>query len=114
MHTVVETPVFLAAAAMAGISDEEIEAMTDVIAADPMAGDEIKGTGGCRKIRVAGRGKGKSGGYRVLTFYSGEDIPVFLIGAYGKGQKANITPAEANTLKAITKLIVQTYKRRPK
>ena len=29
------------------------------------AGDEIPGTGGYRKFRVAGRGKGKSGGYRT-------------------------------------------------
>jgi hypothetical protein len=28
--------------------------------------------------RVAGRGKGKSGGYRTITFYSGQEMPVYL------------------------------------
>lgn len=49
--------------------------MTDIVcylAADPMAGDEIAGTGGCRKVRFAGRGNGKSGGYRTITFYTGK------------------------------------------
>jgi hypothetical protein len=32
-----------------------------------MAGDLIVGSGGLRKVRVAGRGKGKSRGYRVVT-----------------------------------------------
>ena len=30
-------------------------------------------------------GKGKSGDYRVITFYSGDDIPVFLLNIFGKG-----------------------------
>ncbi len=99
----------MTSAAKAGISEDEVKAIIDFIATDPMAGDEIRGTGGCRKIRFAGRGKGKSGGYRVITFYSGEKLPVFLLAAFGKGAKANITAAEAATLKAVTKLIAQTY-----
>jgi hypothetical protein len=38
------------------------------MAAKPDAGDEIRGTGGARKIRFAAKGKGKSGGVRVITF----------------------------------------------
>ena len=40
------------------MSDDEIAALVSFIAENPMAGDEIVGTGGCRKIRFAGRGKG--------------------------------------------------------
>jgi hypothetical protein len=36
---------------------------------------------------VAGSGRGKSGGYRVITFYSGQDVPAFLLAAYSKGEK---------------------------
>lgn len=91
------------------MSEGEIDDLKTVIASDPMTGDEVKGTGGCRKVRFAGRGKGKSGGYRVMTFYTGENFPVFLFAAFGKGQKDNITAAEAKALKTYTKLIVQTY-----
>jgi hypothetical protein len=52
------------------------------LAANPTAGVEIPGTGGARKLRFAGRGKGKSGGYRVITFYSGVGVPVFLLNVF--------------------------------
>ncbi len=82
-----------------------------MIANNPEAGDEIGGTGGARKVRVAGRGKGKSGGYRVITFYSGKDVPVFLLTVYSKGEKANLTKAERNELKAILGDIVRVYRK---
>lgn len=43
---------------------EDIETFVDFLASNPEAGNEIPGTGGCRKIRVAGKGKGKRGGYQ--------------------------------------------------
>jgi hypothetical protein len=51
----------------------------------------IPGTGGARKVRFAGRGKGKSGGYRVITFYSGPEVPVFLITLFAKGRRPSGT-----------------------
>jgi hypothetical protein len=47
------------------------------IASNPAAGDVIEGAGGARKVRLAGKGKGKSGGYRVVTFYSGPENSCF-------------------------------------
>jgi hypothetical protein len=110
MHSVIETPSFLADAKDAGLSDEERMAIVDAIAADPMMGDEIKGSGGARKIRFAGRGKGKSGGYRVITFFSGPDIPVFLLNVFGKGDRSNLSKAEVNALQAILSRIVDAYR----
>ena len=89
MHTVVETPGYVADAKAAGLSAAERETVVEIVANRPQAGEEIPGTGGARKVRVAGRGKGKSGGYRVITFYSGDDVPVFLLAVYSKGKKAN-------------------------
>lgn len=63
-------------------------------------------------MRVAGRGKGKSGGYRVITFFSGENIPVFLIDMYSKGVKDDLSQKERNALKAISKAIVAECTRR--
>jgi hypothetical protein len=57
VHTVIETPAFLASAADEGISEEERTAMVAYIAAHPTAGEIIQGTGGARKLRFAGRGK---------------------------------------------------------
>jgi hypothetical protein len=111
MHCVVYTHAFLRAAAEAGMSETEIEAVEQLVARDPMAGSALAGTGGCRKIRVAGRGKGKSGGYRVVTFFSGDTIPVFLITAFGKGEKANLSKSERTALVHLTKELVDSYDR---
>ena len=62
LHTVVETLRFLRDAEAAGINSESRQVIVDPIAADPAQGDEVQGSGGVRKVRFAGRGKGKSGG----------------------------------------------------
>ncbi len=111
MHTLVETPAYLADAKAAGMTEAERDAVVEMLANRPQAGNELSGTGGARKVRVAGRGKGKSGGYRVITFYSGEDIPVFLLTAYSKGERANLSKAERNELKAILADIAREYRR---
>jgi hypothetical protein len=114
MHTVVETPSYLADAKAAGLTESERDAVVEMIANRREAGDEISGTGGARKVRVAGRGKGKSGGYRVITFYSGKDVPVFLLAVYSKGEKANLSRVERNELKGILGDIVREYRKRVK
>ena len=77
-------------------------AIVNALAEDPLAGSTIVGTGGARKLRHAGRGGGKSGGYRTIHYFGGDDVPVFLLAVYGKGAKANLTKAERNQL---TKLL---------
>ena len=71
----------------------------NAISAEPTKGDLMAETGGARKIRFAGRGKGKSGGYRVVTYFGGSDIPVFLLGLFSKGEKDNLSKAERNELR---------------
>lgn len=110
MQTIVETPSFQKSAAQAGMSEKEIVQLVDYLAANPDVGDEIKGTGGCRKLRVAGRGKGKSGGYRVITFFSGPAIPVFLLYAYSKADQADLDGDERAGLKKLTKALVEGYR----
>ena len=105
-----ETPSYLVAAKAAGLSDELRSAIVDLVAADALIGVELRGTGGCRKFRFAGRGKGKSGGLRVVHFYSGTDLPVFLLTVFGKNEKSNITATEAATLAVITKRLVDTHR----
>jgi hypothetical protein len=111
MHTVVETPAFTKAAADAGMSGAEVEALTLQLAADPTAGEVMVGTGGCHKLRLAGRGKGKSGGYRIVTFYSGTDIPVFLLTAFSKGEQANLSRRDRNVLADLTRQLVAEFRK---
>ncbi|MCA6112506.1 type II toxin-antitoxin system RelE/ParE family toxin [Bradyrhizobium cenepequi] len=59
----------------------------------------MEGTGGCRKVRFAGRGKGKSGGYRTVHYLAGDDVPVLLLALINKGERANLSKAERNALR---------------
>jgi hypothetical protein len=111
MHAVIETPTYRRSAEQAGLTEDERTAIATLIAADPTAGDLMEGTGGARKLRVAGRGKGKSGGYRVITYYAADDVPVFLLDIFGKGEKANLTKAERNTLQAILSTLADEYRK---
>lgn len=103
MHTIIETAGYLSAASGAGMTDEERNAVVDVLAANPTAGDIMPGCGGARKLRIAKPGKGKSGGYRVITYFGGENVPVFLLTVFGKNERANLTKAERNGLAVLTK-----------
>lgn len=103
MQTVVETPGYLADAKDEGMTEAEMRAVVELVAEDPKAGDLIVGSGGCRKLRVAGKGRGKSGGYRVVTFFAGEDVPVFLLAVLAKGSRANFTAAECALMKKAAK-----------
>jgi hypothetical protein len=101
VHTVVETPEYLKASARAGMTEEERENVVDFISGNPEAGTVLDG--GIRKVRVPGKGRGKSGGYRVITYFMTEDEPVFLLTVISKGQRANLTEGQKKNLKTTAK-----------
>jgi len=50
-------------------------------------------------VRLAGRGKGKSGGYRVVSYFAADDVPVLLLALIDKGERADLSQAERNELR---------------
>ena len=109
MQTVVETPGYLSDAKTAGISDAVRQEIVSAVGTDPTLGELIVGTGGLRKFRFARPGAGKSGGFRILSFYLSENFPVFLIGAFAKNQRANISRAERAAIAVRLKTMAETY-----
>ena len=110
MQTVVETAAFLSDGRSLGLSEAERLDIISWIAANPEAGAVIVGTGGARKVRFAGRSKGKSGGYRVITFFAGTHMPVFLLNIFAKNEKTDLTPNDRRVLKFVLSDIVKTYR----
>jgi len=110
MQAVIETSAYLSDAAAAALSEGERFDIVSFIAANPTAGVLVPGTGGARKIRFAGRGKGKSGGYRVVTYFAAVDIPVFLLAIINKGERANLSKAEQNALRKELSAIADDYR----
>ena len=64
------------------------------LAANPTGGDLIEGTGGVRKVRFAARGKGKSGGVRVVHYFVPENGPLYALLIYAKGERADMSPEQ--------------------
>ncbi len=110
MHTVVETLQFTRQSKQLRMTEEEIDLVKDFVGLNPSAGSVVPGTGGARKIRIPLRGRGKSGGFRVITFYSGVDIPVFLIDVYSKREKENISQAQKNYIRNSVRKILRDYR----
>lgn len=110
VQTVVETPTYLAIANKL-FSEGERADIVALIAADPECGDVIRGTGGFRKLRVARKGMGKSGGARVVYIWRNERFPVFLISVFPKNQKENLSMAERNELRKRSDSIFESYRR---
>ncbi len=109
--TVVETAEFLKRAARL-MPDSEREEVVAYVGANPTAGEIIPETGGVRKIRWAREGMGKRGGTRVIYYYHNDRLPVFLLSAYAKNRKANLSKAERNTVKRLVSILVAGYPRK--
>ena len=84
------------------LMQESRKEMEDAIAADPAAAPVIPGTGGIRKIRWAGSGHGKRGGIRTIYFHFAGPQAIYLLTAYAKAARSNLTPADR---KAWSKLV---------
>jgi hypothetical protein len=108
---VVETPEFLSATRKL-MTDAERAALIDYLAYHPNAGDLIPGTGGVRKLRWGLEGRGKRGGARVIYFYHSVDIPLFALTAFAKYEKTDLSQADRNEFRTLTRLLVEAYKRK--
>ena len=110
LQTVVETPEFIRRAKAIGMTELDRVDVVNILAADPEAGISLGG--GLRKVRVARKGGGKSGGFRVLHFYRREGMPLFLLTVFAKNERANVTPKEQAELVALCDLIAEAYGRK--
>ena len=91
MRTVAETPVFIKYVSEVWSDEERVE-FINWIAANPEAGDLIRESGGCRKVRWSTSGSGKSGGARVIYFLQAAHT-IWLLIVYKKAKFDNL-PAE--------------------
>ena len=47
----------------------------------------------------------------MIYYYHNERLPVFLLAAYAKNEKANLTQAERNAMKRLVPMLVAGYPR---
>lgn len=109
--SVIETPEFLSATGKL-LSEDERAALVTYLALNPTAGDLVPGTGGVRKLRWRLEGRGKRGGARVIYFYHSGTMPLFLLTAFAKNEREDISQQDRNDMKSLTALLVNTWTRR--
>lgn len=82
-----------------GLTYDDLAAIQSEIMKGPERYPVMRGTGGLRKMRIAIKGRGKSGGARVLYVNYLVYETVYLVSIYAKNVKDNLTPAERNAVK---------------
>jgi hypothetical protein len=72
------------------LSDEAYRELQSYVIARPDAGDVIRGSGGIRKVRWGARGRGKSGGVRVIYYWATAVAQIYLLTLYAKSEQSDI------------------------
>ena len=80
------------------------------IACAPEHHPVIPGTGGFRKARWAQRGKGKSGGLRVVYFFLAGLGRIYMAAIYAKSRKDTLSATDQNVLAKLAAQIKEAAK----
>lgn len=104
-RTFIETDEFRRKWKSMGLGEQELSELQGIILLDPQAGSVIQGTGGLRKLRFAFEGRGKRGSARVCYVDFVVKETVYLITAYSKSEKDNLTKAERNNIRKLIEIL---------
>ena len=110
----VELPFFRSKWKDMGLTDDDLKRLQEELLADPKIGAVMRGTGGVRKMRFAFEQRGKSGSVRVIYVDFEVYEKIFLITAYPKNEKDNLTAAERNELKQMIHILEEQLKENSK
>lgn len=83
------------------LPDEELNALQWALMANPGSGDLVRGSGGLRKLRWAGSGRGKRGGLRVIYYWHVPGSIILFLLAYPKNERENLSQAQIKALRSI-------------
>ncbi len=72
------------------LSEDEHRALQQSLIANPEAGDVIRGSGGLRKLRWRGSGRGKRGGLRIIYYLRTRLGEIWLLTLYAKNVSDDI------------------------
>ena len=95
-----ETPVFTRQITKL-LPDDEYRELQQELIFNPAAGDIIQHSGGLRKVRWRSATRGKRGGIRVIYYWYVSDDEIYMLLAYGKVQKDDLTTKELKILRKI-------------
>ena len=101
----VELPSFRTEWKAMDLTDSDLRRLQEELLANPTVGAVMKGTGGVRKMRFSFEYRGKSGSIRVIYIDFEIREKLYLLTAYPKNEKDNLSKAERNELKKLVEIL---------
>ena len=86
------------------LSDDAYRDLQIALVEHPDLGDEIKGTGGIRKVRWSAYGKGKRAGVRIIYYWFIKDQQIFMLYFYPKNVQDDLTPDQLKRIKSMVEI----------
>jgi hypothetical protein len=81
------------------MDDESYTALQAHLVRHPDAGDLIRGSGGMRKMRWAGSGRGKRGGLRVIYYWWIAEDRISMLLVYPKSEQDDLSADQVKQLR---------------
>ena len=97
---IIETPIFTKRVKTI-LKDEEYRLLQNEIIIKPESGKIIPGSGGLRKIRWSGSGRGKRGGSRLIYYWFRGDEIILMLMIYTKNETEDLTKDQIKILKSL-------------
>lgn len=95
------------------LEDAEFRALQTDLLIDPERGAVIPGTGGIRKLRWAGTGRGRRGGLRVIYFHLAARDMILLLLLYPKNEQDDLTPDQNRLLRRLVAAEIRAHAEEP-
>jgi len=109
MHTVVETPRYKVTRPGCLLKTNRQQSSTSW---QPTRGAVSSFPAEAASARCVGfGGRGKRGGARVIYLFSGDDVPVFLLAAFAKNERDDLTAAERSAMAKAVATMLANYRR---
>ena len=97
-----ETPLFTRRVSEL-LDDDDYAMLQAALIVNPGVGVTIPGTGGIRKVRWAGSGRGKRGGARVIYFAALSQSTILMLYIYGKNEQEDLSQAQKKALRSVVR-----------
>lgn len=94
------------------LSGDARRKMETAVVTAPDIAPVIRGTGGIRKLRWAGSGRGKRGGIRVIYFWHAGPEAIYMLTAYAKGDQEDLTALDRKALSRLVATIKRDWRER--
>ncbi len=88
------------------LTDDEYSELQQDLILNPQAGAIIKHSGGLRKLRWGLGTKGKRGGIRIIYYWYVSEDKIYMLLAYGKSEKDDLSLKELKTLRKLVREVM--------